>query len=69
MNDEKLEMYDSLQNGDCFQKPKFDYRTYNRDRRSVPIVAPSDIFKPLEDEESKGHEPEAEHAEYRVTAR
>ena len=39
-------MYNSLNNGDCFQKPKFDYKTYMTEALMQPIQAPDDVFKP-----------------------
>ena len=46
-------MYDSLTNGESFQKPKFDYKAYIKSALSKPIKAPEDAFLPragLDDE-------------------
>ena len=39
-------MYDSLSNGQRFQKPKFDYKAYIKNALVSPIKAPSDVFIP-----------------------
>ena len=39
-------MYDSLNNGQCFQKPRFNYKEYIKAALISPIKAPADAFKP-----------------------
>ena len=39
-------MYDSLSNGQRFQKPKFDYKAYIKNALVSPIKAPNDVFIP-----------------------
>ena len=43
-------MYDSLSNGQRFQKPKFDYKAYIKNALVSPIKAPNDVFIPKREE-------------------
>ncbi len=58
--DEGLCMYESITNGDCIQKPQFDYQEFVRTQNEKPIIAQSDIFTANQvedsDEESKDYE-------------
>ena len=44
-------MYESLTNGDCFAKPKFNYEEFKQQQVEEAVLAPSDAFKPLEEDE------------------
>ena len=50
--EDQPEMYDSLSNGECFQKPKFDYRSYLRERNNKVIFAPGNVFQADDKEDS-----------------
>ncbi len=60
-SNEGLCMYESITNGECIQKPQFDYQEFVRTQNEKPIFAQSDIFTTANqvddgEEESKDYE-------------
>lgn len=47
------EMYESLTNGDCFAKPKFNFEEFQL-QAEQSMLAPSDAFKPVSEDEEDG---------------